>query len=86
MEGSSTGDVSSTNVIPEREEERKMERREEGRKGERDRQQGIEGNIWRMGRCDEGYRGRGGTRDRDRERERGRMVLTPVIALMYDLI
>ena len=39
------------------------------------------------GRCDEGTeRGRGGTRDRDRERERGRMVLTPVIALMYDLV
>ena len=84
LEGSSTGDVSSTNVIPEREEERKMERREEGRKGERDRQQGIEGNIWRG----EGVMKvqRKGRNEGQRQSEGERMVLTPVITLMYDLI
>ena len=56
LRGSSTGDVSSTNVIPGKE----GGRRGEGREGLR-REKGL-------------------------RTERGRLVLTPVIAIMYDLI
>ena len=53
----------------------------EKRKRERNGQQGR-GEHMKRGRYDE----RTEERDRDRVRERGRLVLTPVVALMYNLI
>ena len=40
----------------------------------------------KRGRCDEHTEGRRGRQEEGTEREEGWLVLTPVIALMYDLI
>ena len=68
---------------------RKEDGKERGREGGREKgmDSKVDGNKWRgEGVMKVQWEEGGGTRDRDRARERKRLVLTPVIALMYDLI